>query len=441
MNIIVRDNQGLGTLLMMEGYSRERIIQAKNTIRQLFAKAANVVFVDVLGGSLPDNILIDISQNDTEELDEDKWAKMASFEAGVSRKDNLVFIVKELVLKIILQEDAELEGETLNIVFHEMIHAADFPMQERIGCKLERLYYAINDAYAQHGFQIGGEDDSNIALYGTLAMLEHYRSEGLAIMGSHLLLGRKFKYAHNVEKQFSMIFRMTLSKARGWIYGDRSMGEIFDGGTSLLAYVVSPSIMLMVLGEKGYIGQESERKALVGLKTGDYDLSDDDIKAIIRSSFSLGISDYIQGLVNLGDDVAPIRELLEFCASFQDDWESDNIDAFVNLVQQPEATGEFTAAMKQIMGYAMSEDELDEKYRLLDSGLFKEPEYAQLRAKVDELYHMLKNDVDANNRRIAQWALTYFFDEQDVIHDDIVGLGLVDDMTVIDYALRLIENN
>lgn len=37
------------------------------------------------------------------------------------------------------------------------------------------------------------------------------------------------------------------------------------------------------------------------------------------------------------------------------------------------------------------------------------------------------------------WALSYFFYDEDIIHDEISGLGLVDDLAVIDYAIRLIR--
>ena len=52
----------------------------------------------------------------------------------------------------------------------------------------------------------------------------------------------------------------------------------------------------------------------------------------------------------------------------------------------------------------------------------------------------MKENDDTEKKSIAQWALSYLFDEQDLIHDDIKGIGLVDDETVIDYALKLIEN-
>ena len=58
---------------------------------------------------------------------------------------------------------------------------------------------------------------------------------------------------------------------------------------------------------------------------------------------------------------------------------------------------------------------------------------------MDALYSVLKNDVSLEKRRIAQLALTYLFDKKDIIHDELKGIGLVDDVTVIDYALSIIE--
>ena len=63
----------------------------------------------------------------------------------------------------------------------------------------------------------------------------------------------------------------------------------------------------------------------------------------------------------------------------------------------------------------------------------------QLKNKLSELYSILKDDTNAEKKLIAQWALTYFFDDEDVVHDNISGLGLVDDLTVIDYAIKLVR--
>ena len=39
----------------------------------------------------------------------------------------------------------------------------------------------------------------------------------------------------------------------------------------------------------------------------------------------------------------------------------------------------------------------------------------------------------------AQLALTYFFDDENLIHDEIDGIRYVDDMIVMDYAMKLLQ--
>ena len=40
---------------------------------------------------------------------------------------------------------------------------------------------------------------------------------------------------------------------------------------------------------------------------------------------------------------------------------------------------------------------------------------------------------------ISPYTEFYFFDDEDIIHDEVSGLGLVDDMTIIDYAISILK--
>ncbi len=91
--------------------------------------------------------------------------------------------------------------------------------------------------------------------------------------------------------------------------------------------------------------------------------------------------------------------------------------------------------MDQIMGSCMSEEELDELYAKFKDSKTNAALYPHIKEKVASLYSIFKNDDNIERQRLAQWALTYFFDDEDIIHDDVSGLGLIDDMTVIDYAI------
>ena len=138
----------------------------------------------------------------------------------------------------------------------------------------------------------------------------------------------------------------------------------------------------------------------------------------------------------LGDEIAPVRPLLFFCGKIQNEFDNSNADAFAQLALKPESADIFNAFMDQIMGCVIPEDELDKHY---ETFINKDKTDLQIKNKLIDLYSILKNDTNAEKKVLAQWALTYFFDEEDIIHDDIAVLGLVDDSMVIDFALKILQ--
>ena len=160
----------------------------------------------------------------------------------------------------------------------------------------------------------------------------------------------------------------------------------------------------------------------------------------MRSAINLTLAGFIQGLICLGDKVAPISPFLDLCASIQKDGDDENIDSYEDLIEEPVSEENFNEAMDQIMGCCMKEEELDGLYQRFMSHPIDDPSYPELKEKAALLYSILKNDADPDRKEIAQWALTYLFDEEDLIHDDIPGIGYVDDLVVIDYAIDLLEN-
>ena len=159
----------------------------------------------------------------------------------------------------------------------------------------------------------------------------------------------------------------------------------------------------------------------------------------MRSALALGLTGFIQGLTSLSDKIVPTRPFLDFCASVQQDGDEDNNNAYQQLLSQPQSEANFNAAMDQIMGSCMPEEELDELYLKFKESATKDSSYPQMREKVESLFSIFKNDKNPNRQRLAQWALTYFFDDEDIIHDDVSGLGLIDDMTIIDSAISLLN--
>ena len=434
MNIIIRDDQGLDTALMMDGYSREQRQDAKQAIRAQFRDTAHRVFPEILGKPLPETIIVNMAISDNEELKGESAARLASFNAELSRVDSSIFTIREITVKTVL----ELSDLTLfkSTVIHEMFHAADLPMLEDSYRLFDKLRKNINDNYASFNWEA---NNGSVALLNTLQVFNHYRAEGVAILGERLLTKKKFASVNNATAQFSKVFEMAMIRAQRRTYGHNEENAL-DRNAFHMAYAVAPIILVLILEKRGDIEHELATKALEGLEKGKYELNDVEIITIMRSALALRLTGYIQGLMCLGDQVAPIRPFLDFCISLQHDGDEDNTNAYEQLINQPKSAEVFDAAMDQIMGSCMPGEELDELYTKFKGSTAVDSSYPQMKEKVESLYSIFKNDETPDRQRLAQWALTYFFDDEDIIHDDVSGLGLIDDMTIIDYATRLLQS-
>lgn len=433
MNIIIRDDQGLDTSLMMDGYSKEQRNEAKQAIRAQFRDTANRVFQDILGKPLPETLTVNMAISNRDELKGESAARLASYNVALSRNDSAVFTIREITVKTLLNhEDLTMFKST---VTHEMFHAADKQMLENS----HRLFDIIRNDIAEgyDDFNRKSEND-NTALLRTLQVFNHYRAEGIAILGESLLMKQRLGSVGDAIERFCSLFELLMIRARMWTEGNKSKGDIFDDATFHQAYAVAPIILLIVLGKTRKIDDELSMKVLACLDSGEYNLSEEEVITIMRAALSLTIIGYIQGLTSLGNEIAPIRPFLDFCGSLQQDTDEDNMLAYEQLITKSKSSKAFNAAMDQIMGSCISEEELDGLYAEYMETAGNDPLYPQLKEKVAKLYSVLKKDDNADRRRLAQWALTYFFDDEDLIYDDVSGLGLMDDVTIIDYAIALL---
>ena len=433
MNIIIRDDQGLDTALMMDGYSMEERQEAKQIIRNQFRETSHKVFEDVLGKPMPESTTINMAISDREELSGESGARLASFNVALSRANSAVFTIREITVKTILDH----KNLTLfkSTVTHEMFHAADKQMLENS----HRLFDDIRDDIAESSGDFDRHsEDANVALLRTLLVFNHYRAEGVALLGESLLMRTRFGSVNGAIERFCSLFELTMMRARMRTSGKRSV-DIFDKNISHEAYGVAPIILLLVLGKRKDISPELSMKALNCLESGEYDLTDEETITIMRAALSITLIGYVQGLTTLGNKISPIRSFLDFCASVQQDADEDNITAYEKLITSNKTADSFNAAMDQIMGSCMTEEELNELYVKFKDSKTNDALYPQIKEKVTHLYSIFKNDNNTERRRLAQWALTYFFDDEDIIHDDVSGLGLVDDMTIIDYAICILK--
>ena len=434
MNIFIKDDQGLDTALMMDGYTSEQRNEAKQAIRAQFRETANNVFQDILGKPLPETLTVNMAISNREELKGESAARLASYNVALSRANSAVFTIREITVKTLLEhEDLTMFKST---VTHEMFHAADKQMLDNSHRLLDVIRNDIADEYDDFNRQ---GKNNNMALLRTLQVFNHYRAEGVAILGESLLMKQRFEPVGASIERFCSLFELLMLRARMRTEGDKSKGDIFDDATFHQAYAVAPVILLIVLGKTRKIDINLAKKALDCLDSGEYNLLEEEVITIMRAALSLTLIGYVQGLTSLGNEIAPIRPFLDFCASLQQDLDEDNMKAYEQLIMQSKSAETFNAAMDQIMGSCISEEELDGLYAEFLESTANDSLYPQLKKKVTTLYSVLKKDENPDRKRLAQWALTYFFDDEDLIHDDVSGLGLVDDVTVIDYALRLLR--
>ena len=317
-----------------------------------------------------------------------------------------------------------------------MFHAADKQMLE----DSHKVFTAIQNDIAETCDNFDQrEENANIALLKTLQVFNHYRAEGIAILGESLLMKKQFGTVTHAVEQFCKVFELTMMRAQMKMNGRRDEWNVFNDESFHKAYAVAPIILLLILGKRGDIEHELAIKALEGLSTGKYEVTEEDVVTIMQASLALTLSGYIQGLTNMGDQVAPIRPFLNFCGSIQQDSDEDNVVAYEHLLLRPRSEAAFNEAMNQIMGSCIPEEELNGLYAEFMEDANTDSLYPKLKEKITALYSVLKIDGNPDRKRLAQWALTYFFDDEDIIHDDVNGLGLVDDETVIDYAIQLLQ--
>ena len=434
MIIKIKDLAGLGTALMMKGYTQAQMQEAQDAIRKQFRETAELVLSTLLGAPLPETIVVRMELNDWEESDHTKDCSLACLNLSLSKNHTLVFSVYENTVKNILRHADD--GRYVRTVVHEMMHAADMPLLKKNVALLIALSKEANSSLYD---QFAGCSTSR-ALLGILSMLHHYRAEGIAILGGHLLTQSQFRNDNQSMEMFQSIFEQNILMNKLLVTRNVDAGlEPISYATQHMAYQVAPFILLRVLRVLNIMDQDTCTKVLTGLETGQYDLTMENSMMIIRASLSLSLSQYIQGLISLGDEITSVQPFLEFCSTLQKDSIEENVEVFAQLVSQPTTTQAFEKAMEDIMRSLILETDIDAFYYVFCQAPPDAAEYPGLKEKIDMLYSILKNEKDVAKKRIAHWALTYYFDEMDAIHDEVRGVGFVDDLIVIDYAFNVLQ--
>ena len=386
-----------------------------------FADTSNRIFHEILKEKVPE---IDVRLC----LNEDsRNPKLGMFCTTLGDDEHLVFQIFEQLFLDALDDDQILRLTA----FHEMIHAMDRKEMKRNEDTLCNLQKFVQDS--PNDLLPASFHASYLPVLKTLQLLVLYRNEGISELCTNIL-------TNNVLNHYGIEFFTSLDVFR------QITSTFFDGKTLDLRnrhllqtiYEGAASVMLRLLQIRNDISEPLYDKIFSGMSTGNYHLTDKELQQLLTACRSLSLYDYIQGMITLDKDrttLTPIMDLLYFCADLQGENNDDYRNSFIKLVESQHNMTEqlFDTTMKNILGYLMSEKEITKYYIMMN--LPNE----DLKQKAEQLYYIFTHDEDEDRRRICQWALTYFFDDKEVIHDNLPVFGTVDDLMVADVALGLLE--
>ena len=427
ISVVIKDRQGLGNAFINKGYAPEQVESVKRRVMQDFHDAAIKVFSETLNRGLPQTIEV-------------RWKKgnirkespvLACYCWTESKENHFVFSMYQDAIEFYFIKMSE---KFWSMVMHEMVHAADMFNIDQESMLYDEIYNKIDGLTSTT--ENSSATRSQMALLKVLEMLQHYRDEGIAILCGNILS----KSSLNAMNQdainlFRKMVELTFQRSILWVKDPFFNEEIFDSEVWYAAYSSAHVIVGLILLKRGDIDEVVYNKIKKGMAFSYSQLTQQEIRRVVRAALSLSLSDFIQGLMLLGDKIAPIKPLLDFCCLLQNECSKKNIESFMELLQKPVTETTFLNAMQSIVGSLIPEEQLNS----CCAKFCQESPDEKLKAKVLQLHQVMSNESNTDIKRIAQWALTYLFSEQDLIHDDTVALGYIDDMIVIDLALKTMK--
>ena len=424
IRVVIKDRQGVGDAFINEGYEPEQVESVKRRVMQDFHDAAIKVFSETLDRELPKTIEVRWEKSK-------KSSTLASFNSIKSNENHFVFSMYKNAIELYFIKMTE---EFWSMVMHEMVHAADLFNIDHAYSFYDEIQNKIDSSTSN------AENSSSIkaqmALMKVLEMLQHYRAEGIAILCGNILSKRGFNaMGQNEIHLFRKMVELSFQRSILWITDPEYNEVIFDNEVSDAAYSSAYAIVGLVLLKRGDIDEVVFNKFKNSMVYGYSEMTQQEIRRVVRAALSLSLPDFIQGLALLGDKIAPIKPLLEFCGMLQNEYSPQNIESFMELLQKPVTETTFLNAMQSIADSLIPEAQLDS----CCANFCQDSPDEKLKAKVLQLHQVMSNEDNSDIKRIAQWALSYLFSEKDLIHDDTTALGFVDDTIVVDLALKAMK--
>ena len=212
---------------------------------------------------------------------------------------------------------------------------------------------------------------------------------------------------------------------------------------SLMAYHIGDIILVKLIGKlDSSLANLCEKTVLYLLGQSELKPTQVEAKALLKYAFQMDMSDYINALVNCNHDeiqgaFMSKETLFKLCAVIQNEHNSEAIRIFSENKEEnsnPLAKTLFLSLMQSTVYSCMNNEELILNYNQFVQNSSSE----DIIATIKEQAAFLLPFATEKNNEIAQWALTYLFDEEDLIFDNISLLGCQDDWIILDVAIQMV---
>ena len=322
MKVSVEYDFDLKKRLSSDGITEEGFHAASEAIQKLFRKAAHWVYLKTLEKPLPDVIVVEVKprtmMGGQTESDESVSARCV---LRLDDEDPIKFHVNESLVTGLLKGEAPARA-LFATVTHEVLHGADAIEIRKDLNVLADLKLVLSACF---GPEIKLQRCKGLHL--VLLTLHHFRAEGVAMLGTCLLMKCRFEAAPDDRHIFRRIFIRALRQATKpeWEKEDHEFVEWMDKKT----YEIAPDILILVLAARKSIDATTVKKIQHGFKTGNYDLTDQEISEIMKAAIALSLQEYVEGLLipdNDGQTIGHRAEFLKYCDWYRKDLEKYHLD-------------------------------------------------------------------------------------------------------------------
>lgn len=457
MNIDIIDNAGALHVLEYE-FNKKGIQLNRNEVISTITNSFKKIYktIDTLFQDNPNQkIKVNLEQRS---FTEDS-IHLARIDVDVCTSDEFIFYIyfdtlEEIANTIHLKDSISEDINSFeNTILHELIHAADLFTLKKIDNLLDK---GGRLSKKRTNFEISfiSEKDEESLNYEPLHWhflntINRFRNEGVAVLGQKLFGTILDRYYPEDQTELFVFFKRLMAKIQSItnenIFSINSNPEVYDelSEFSLHAYNIGDFILLKLIGKiEPELVDITEKAVKYILLDDEHKPTFEESKRLIDFAFQLDLTDYFSGLIgyhfNEIDQPFILKEsLFEYCSLIQSDVNKEGLNSFsknIAISGQNKSIDAFIDLMKETVFSKMSKDEIIAGYNQF---ILKESEENIVKTIKYQAELLYKRAIQDNNE-IAQWALTYLLDDEDLVYDKITILGWQDDWLVLDAAIRII---